>query len=264
MAARKRLIHYLPTAAYEGVRGLELWADGGGHFNYLDDSEVHAVQQALRQYRLEACVLHAPYGSGYDLANIDPSEHQHALTAHRRAIEIAAQLNTRVVVVHPGGRYSPAELREDAFAMAADSLTKLAQWAERYNVILAVENMAPGAVGDRCGELLDLVTSVGSPHVRVCFDTGHAHVSGEGLIHALEVLAPHIAVVHWNDNDRSSDQHLPPGRGDINWSAFFQTLLTRAHPVYLSLEVRVPPNATLKGIIRSALSLIPQNAKVWM
>lgn len=252
------LPQHIHKFARESANSIEVWADGGHHFNLFDDREVNSLRIALQRNDVYACALHAPYGSQYDLSSLEHSQRQKAITAHRRAIEVADSIGATVVVMHAGDWLPDAALREDAFRASVDSITKLVEWAEKHNVILAVENLTPIAIGDSSFELFELLSTVSTDRLRICFDTGHANVSHEGLMQSLRMLAPHIAIIHWNDNDKIEDLHLPPGWGCINWHEFFDAVAALSNPQYISLEVRLPPKATLFGILRSAISLIPK------
>lgn len=253
-----RLSRHIHRLAKEGASSIEVWADGEHHFNFFDEAEVNALRTALRRNGVQACALHAPYGGQYDLSSLDHSHRQRAITAHRRSIEVANAIGADVVVVHPGGRLNDTALREDALRASIDSLAKLVEWAEKYGVTLAIENLTPIAIGDSPFELLELIASISSERLKVCFDTGHANISSEGLLQSLHILAPHTVIVHWNDNDGFEDLHLPPGRGCINWHQFFAELLKLSKPQYISLEAALPPNTTLIGVLRSVLSLAPK------
>jgi len=257
-----RLSRYIHKLAKEGASSIEVWADGEHHFNFFDEAEVSALSAALHKNGVQACALHAPYGGQYDLSSLDHSHRQRAITAHRRAIEVARAIGASVVVVHPGGRLHDAGMREEALRASIDSLARLIEWAEKYNVIIAVENLTPIAIGDSSSELIELVASVSSERLKVCLDTGHANISAEGLIQSLHTLAPHLIIIHWNDNDGFEDLHLPPGRGCINWHQFFAELSKLSKPQYISLEVALPPNTTLIGILRGVLSLAPRDAEL--
>ncbi|MCS7253525.1 MAG: sugar phosphate isomerase/epimerase family protein [Armatimonadota bacterium] len=257
-----RLSHHIYKLAREGVSSIEVWADGEHHFNFFDDAEVNTLRIALHRSGVKACALHAPYGGQYDLSSLDHSHRQRAITACRRAIEVACAIGADIVIMHPSGRLHDAALREEALKASIDSFAKLVEWAEKHNTTLAIENLTPIAIGDSPFELLELIASVSSERLRVCFDTGHANISAEGLIHSLHILAPHIVAVHWNDNDGFEDLHLPPGRGRINWQQFFSELSKLPKPKYISLEAALPPNATLTGILRSILSLAPKDVEL--
>jgi sugar phosphate isomerase/epimerase len=53
--------------------------------------------------------------------------------------------------------------------------------------------------------------------LKVCFDTGHAHMAG-GVQPAFRMLRDRIAVMHVNDNHGDKDEHLLPYEGEIDWA----------------------------------------------
>jgi sugar phosphate isomerase/epimerase len=53
--------------------------------------------------------------------------------------------------------------------------------------------------------------------LKVCFDTGHAHMGG-GVQSAFRTLHDRIAAIHVNDNHGQKDEHLLPFEGEIDWA----------------------------------------------
>ncbi|MGH9448369.1 MAG: sugar phosphate isomerase/epimerase family protein, partial [Terriglobia bacterium] len=59
--------------------------------------------------------------------------------------------------------------------------------------------------------------------VKICFDTGHAHLAG-GVQPAFETLKSYISAVELHDNRADSDDHLLPFGGTIPWTELFEAL----------------------------------------
>jgi sugar phosphate isomerase/epimerase len=54
-------------------------------------------------------------------------------------------------------------------------------------------------------------------------DVGHAFMMGD-LGDAIETCAEHLVTTHLHDNKRTSDDHLAPGEGSIDWPATLMAL----------------------------------------
>ena len=54
-------------------------------------------------------------------------------------------------------------------------------------------------------------------------DVGHAHMMGD-LVDAIETCSGHLITTHLHDNRGSSDDHLVPGEGAIDWDAALMAL----------------------------------------
>jgi sugar phosphate isomerase/epimerase len=137
-----------------------------------------------------------------------------------RNLEIASFLEAKYVVFH--GSFSPL-IRGERY---------INNWLERnadfwsgalkkYNVIVLLENLwEPTPEGFR--RLLD---QVGSPRLKICFDTGHANIfSKVPFKEWFDILNQDIPYVHVNDNKGEVDNELVPGDGIINWHEFTNIL----------------------------------------
>jgi sugar phosphate isomerase/epimerase len=127
------------------------------------------------------------------------------------------------MILHPSGPAKPEEhaARADRIVAAIDKL--LGTCAE-VDVNLAVENLPPGYMGAEIDELMAMVRAAASPRVGVCLDTGHANLMKLRLSKVIEHIGERLFTIHWHDNDRSGDQHKPPGAADIDWADFYAGL----------------------------------------
>jgi len=89
--------------------------------------------------------------------------------------------------------------------------------------------------------LLELVRSFKSDNVQLSLDTGHAAVlqriggpPPETWVREGGRLLKHV---HLQDTDGLLDRHWPPGKGKLDWSAFFNALNKLDHQPRLLLEI---------------------------
>ena len=187
--------------------------------------------------RIYAC--HAPFGGDYDLSLLDNKARSGAIEAHRQALERAALLGAECIVVHPsGGGISESELPSRQAHLIA-SLETLIKDAERTGVRLALENMLPNHVGCESKVIRQIVDQFDSPLLRVCLDTGHAHLNPEGLLNAFHTLRDRTITFHLQDNDGNSDRHLQPPYGTIHWPALVHEMVSADFDFPWSIET--PP-----------------------
>ena len=105
--------------------------------------------------------------------------------------------------------------------------------AEGYQMNIFVENsfdLDPQPIAA-------LMRRVTDPRVGVCLDFGHAHYSRAPIRDWFDALGDRIGYLHLSDNNGSFDEHLPLGRGTVDWeeaSALWQTL---GRDVLMTLEV---------------------------
>ena len=124
------------------------------------------------------------------------------------AIRLAHALQAGCLVVYSGGRNGHTQ--NHARRLFVSALQELLPLAAEYEVTLAVEPMHAGCAGectflntiDNCLALLD---SVGSPFLKLVFDTYHLGHDPD-VIDRIRHLAGRIGVVHLGDS------HAPPQR----------------------------------------------------
>lgn len=131
-------------------------------------------------------------------------------------MEIAKKLHAQYVIFH--GNFNPLITHE---SYKQNWIEQNAQfWSEvldRYECTVLLENVWEPAP-DIFRKLLD---EVASPRVKICFDTGHAHIfSRVSFEEWISVLREDIGYIHVNDNNGDTDSELVPGEGSIDWQKF--------------------------------------------
>lgn len=163
----------------------------------------------------------------------------------KRQIDYTANLNSPVLVIHPGrmaGRlgsmqdYCNAFLEEVRLHSAktvmdveAANLRSAAEYARECNVRIALENVdEPHGSLD---ELPRLIRLAGSEYLGFCLDSGHAHCLGIDPVRFVNALGDKLLTTHFHDNrglpkERGvkGDEHLPPGFGTTDWRELIAAL----------------------------------------
>ena len=204
----------------DGVTAVEL---GPTFMMSETEARIKAVAHYFREKGINICAVHAPLDSEDSLSGLDKDVREKAIDNHKKLLEHAALAGAHHVVVHAGTLAEAHEIPEME-KIISGSLGKLLGLAEKLNMKLALENLPPGYPGCDSGNLRRIVDDIASPWLGVCFDTGHAHISGEGVDHSFAVLRDRIIAFHLHDNGGVADQHLQPPYGTINWSAFGRVL----------------------------------------
>jgi sugar phosphate isomerase/epimerase len=228
-----------PEALDELTRAGVTAIEPGPSFLLQDDErEFEAGCGRVREAGIRLYSCHAPFGGDDDLSNPDAAKRAGAVESHARAVARAAVAGASCIVVHPGVGSKPEERAHRAAAFLS-SIEALLDYAAEHGVTLAVENMLPGHVGSESGEILEAFRRFDSPRLGVCFDTGHAHLAGEGVMPSFAALREHVVTFHLQDNDGVNDRHLQPPYGTIDWPPFARELgrMEIGYP----LAVEAPP-----------------------
>lgn len=190
-------------------------------------------------------------GDLFSLADPNPEIRREAIRWTTRTLQKAHELEAGVVVLHCGAVvfnheetdlfnfFAQGQIRSEAACAFIDrklaeldrvkppfmdslffSLDRLIREAERYGVILGIENRyhyyeLPGSE-----DFMTLFREFGGAPLGYWHDTGHAHVSeilsistGQAMLQGLE---EYLVGFHVHDASGLED-HLPPGEGDIDF-----------------------------------------------
>jgi sugar phosphate isomerase/epimerase len=71
---------------------------------------------------------------------------------------------------------------------------------------------------------------------KLCFDSGHANLSGHNFEH-LNKLKDRLIVVHLHDNDGITDQHKIPFTGTVDWKNLAKVIESSSYDQCVNLEV---------------------------
>ena len=145
----------------------------------------------------------------------------------RDALRASAGVGIPTAVVHPIVRHGSVCSREAWLAENIAFLRPLCEEACRLRVTLCVENMVgrpyathpdEAVFASRAADIRELAQALGT---MVCWDFGHANLTGLCQSVELERLAGLVRVVHVHDNDGVRDTHRIPGTvpspGAIDW-----------------------------------------------
>ncbi len=214
------------------------------HFDYADPARARALARWFADHALELRSLHAPIYSDFEwgrrgpaaivnIAEPDPLRRQASLDHIFRALEVAERLPFRFLVQHiglAGERFDPRKLDT-----AYECLRVLLPFARARGVQILLENI-PNELSTPA-RLLEFLRMTGLEELRLCFDTGHAHLTGS-VPEDFEALHTLVVSTHVHDNNGRDDDHLFPFQGSIDWDATMAALAAAGPDVPLQLELR--------------------------
>ena len=214
--------------------------------------------KALRAYAdglgLVCNQAHAPFISGR--MGIE-AYNEEFISVVRRAIEVAAILGAKIIVVHPWNNYTAEE--------NAKLYRSYEEIARKAGIKIGVENMwnweagAPTACAAACSHHDDFKAHLDllpSDIFVACVDIGHAEMAGldTNAPQMLETLGERVEALHIHDNDCVHDTHTLPFMANINFGAMVEALKKINYQGDITLEA--------DRFIRSfPLKLYPQGAR---
>jgi sugar phosphate isomerase/epimerase len=188
------------------------------HLDRLAGCEEQLVKAADRLAELELpCSFHGPF---LDLSPAAADERIVAVTRERfrHLFRVAELFRPRVIVLHSGYERWRFNLNIDLWLEKSVPFWRpLAAEAEALGTALAIENIFETTPGG----LRLLFDEIASPAFGGCFDIGHWNLFAKmDLSEWLALLKDHLVAFHLHDNRGSFDDHLVPGDGQIDFSAF--------------------------------------------
>jgi sugar phosphate isomerase/epimerase len=178
------------------------------------------IKNAMDSYDMRFTV-HAPF-SDLNLASLNPRIRQSSIDQIKEAIQISTELGIDVITIHPGHKSPLGIYFEEHFQKTnKESIKELDKIGQEFDVILALENM-PKMWISLCHDANQMKELVNETEFKLCFDTGHANISGT-TTDILE-LKENFANIHLNDNLGDRDYHLVLGEGNIDFPGILKQL----------------------------------------
>lgn len=233
-----------------GYDGIEIWADRPhGWPRDFDKAKRRELRELVRSYGTEISSL-CPFFGDLNFASMNPGIRQETVKQTKEAIEMARDLEAKVVLVVPGRLFVPGVPPPDkVWNYAVKDLQECAKYAEDNGIVLGLENVYETYFVVTADDMLRMIKDVGSDYLRAIPDVANINPisSPMGFI---EKLKEYIVEVHLSDNDGSAAAHLPLGKGTIDFDALVKKLKESGYDGYLMLEVffeEDPDNAAIES-----------------
>ena len=250
------------TAPLKEVR-IQLWNDyaaAGAKYIVLSDGlmqlfsgygkYVPEVREEVEAAGLKFLDAHAPFGPWDNYCLPDKAARPAMIARQKLALELCAEFDVHTITAHVGGRppiFAEYPL-EEIVECTLRTLDELLPVAEKLDVTIAIENSWTPLTTPE--QLLKIVRHFASPHLGICYDSGHANLMARptdnpesaavktfptyGIAtppwddRILEKLLPEVVNCHLHDNDGLVDRHQLPGLGNVDWRHIMPLLLEKA------------------------------------
>jgi hexulose-6-phosphate isomerase len=182
----------------------------------------------------------------FPLTSNDEAKRERGLELAGMIAKAAHDLGVENVLVVPGAVHIP--WRDDHEPVANDvcdrrareAVGKLAKQAEKLNVCLNIENIFFNGYLMTPMEMNAFVDSIGSPQVKVHFDTGNISMF-QHAEHWVPILGKRIQNIHFKEftkkgTDYSLETFRPLLDGTTNWPAVMEALDQIGYRGYLTFE----------------------------
>ncbi|SCK22848.1 sugar phosphate isomerase/epimerase family protein [Vogesella sp. LIG4] len=210
-------------------------------------ARIAGFKRALREHGVGLATLQPMYR----WASPFEDERQWAVKCWKKAIEVAVEMDCRLMISEFGRGASPERSVGQGAGTNTKEMCEAAWWRsmeellpilEREDITLSVEPHPEDWV-ETLAPALDIVQVLGSRHVKLSYIAPHTFYYGDDMAAMLRAAAPVLAHVRVADtfNHKASSQlryivnppgsghirvhqHLDIGQGEIDWDVFFATL----------------------------------------
>jgi len=204
----------------------EPWDDSDGRWNNLADE------------LLKRKVTYSVHPSAWDtnLTCENRLIREAVLRINKQAMDFAAKIGARELVLHPGFVTSSAFSKKTAARRALEATRELASYAKPLGLRLNFENV--GYHGQSIYTMDEFIRALDDidDTVGYLIDTGHANINGWNIPELIRSLSGRIDAIHLHDNNGTGDSHLPINKGNINWKPVFAAIRETCPDCELILE----------------------------
>lgn len=219
------------------------------------------IKREMESFGLSFCDAHSPYGEHQNL-NCPYLEERKSLAVRLKMyMNIAAYFGVDTMTYHIGNDILYPDIpMQTHIDRACSMLEAILPEAEKLNMTLCLENIFVRS--STADIILDLVRKFDTPHLALCFDSGHANVMEKGhcapdsiayrywklspgepewedSLVKLKRMLPYVVNAHLHDNDGIGDHHTIPGKGNVNWREILPLLLSAPRLKVLQSEVQM-------------------------
>jgi sugar phosphate isomerase/epimerase len=197
-----------------GFSEIEVFA-ARDHLDYHEPRYARDMGQWFSDFNVQLHSLHAPLcsepgigrrsGLMISVAYQERRLRIDSMDEIKRALEVAERAPFRYLVLHLG--LDGEEYTLEKFDAAFTSIEHLRIFAKERGVRLLLENTV-SELGNPA-RLIEFLNYTRLDDVGVCFDAGHAHLTG-GAIEGLKTLQGRMVTAHLHDNHGEKDEHLLP------------------------------------------------------
>lgn len=176
--------------------------------NYLDHPEI------ADRFGLKIEHAHIPY-YGANSIWYDNLDGESLFRQYIDDMKNASLSGIDTLVVHPFEKIKPDTNKDH---LCLERFRKLGDYASKYDVKLAVENLADNEV------LKKILNYADNPFIGLCFDSGHNNIVAHNDFSLLSDYRDKIYALHLHDNDGQEDLHRLPFEGNLDWEQFISAI----------------------------------------
>ncbi len=210
-------------------------------YNLIDFNKIYKL---AKEYGIELWSFHLTYTPYYhnDISGLTKEIRDNTVAMQSEYIKKASDIGIKNFVIHPSSEPNKDEERGIRIEYAKESLSRLADVAEKYGGgVIAVEDIPRTCLGNCSNEILRMIEH--DDRLRVCFDTNHLLI--EDNVEFIKKVGKKIITLHVSDYDFLNEQHWLPYEGENDWVAIVSALEEVGYSGPFMYELGLKPRDTI-------------------
>lgn len=191
-------------------------------YEHYENFDFCGVKKMAESHGINIWSLHLPFAPRelIDISAVEKEKRNKAVELLSDLIKRCGNIGVDKFIVHPSSEPITESERREKLKCAKESLSKLADVAERFNAVICVEDLPRTCLGNSAEEMKFLTEE--DERLRICFDTNH--ITADKPENVIRELNDKIVTLHISDFDFIDEKHWIPGDGEINWSEVVKAL----------------------------------------
>lgn len=228
---------------------------------FLDEGWEEYTQQMIDTAGRCGVAYEQGHANVYDFLN-PKADHEFHRMVMERCVRASGRMGIPWLVIHPSTDFSAAAVFRESRRGNVEYIRRLAEFAGKYHVGIAVENMwdlhiAPKRYyADNAEELVDLVDAIDMENVGICWDLEHASIMKQDQRKAMELMGKRLKVTHVSDQTGVNNIHVMPFQGVTDWKEAMEALADVGYEGNLNYEAqwflnKVPMELVMASLVYS-------------
>lgn len=222
---------YLRRIAHAGFSHVH-WAFQWSTDFIYSQYEVDRIEAWLKEYGLKLLDLHASQGVEKNYYSLREYERLAGVELVKNRIEMAARLNSGVVILHVPEEPSEEKQKSLFKSQLRKSLDTLQVHAGNQGVKIALENLKK----NNFSHIQKLFSEYSFDFLGFCYDSGHGNLCDK-TFSDLDAVKDRLISIHLHDNDGLSDQHKPLFSGTVDWEELARIMVRSSYDKCVSMEI---------------------------
>lgn len=248
------LIPEMPNTPHFNERNWEYLIDRSSELGYngieilpksAKELPAKKLKEVLRRNGMELCAIGSGAGKAlknYTLSDPDYSVRKKAVDYAVSLIRVAGEFNSIMVIGSLQGNIQKDVSREQALAWLGECLIRIAEIAERNNVMLVFEpvNRYETNLINTLSQGCELIRNLKVSNILLLADLFHMNIEEADMAESIKRAGEYIAHYHFADSNR-----FAPGMGHIDFRLIADSIISTGYKGYLSAECFTKNNPDL-------------------